>query len=92
METWLTIAKNFGFSMLAFGLAVFAIWKILLPWIKDQQKEYTASLQAAIQDARSERDDMRKSRDLERMQFLDALANLTRALDQGACRYISKNS
>jgi hypothetical protein len=68
-----SLLKLYGpLGLIVFGLAML-VWKKLLPYIEKQQADNRATLTAALEDARKERDYMRQLREREVDKFLESL-------------------
>jgi len=68
-----SLIKFYGpLGLIIFGLGIF-VWKWLLPRLDKRDEEYRLAINAALSDARAERDYMRQQREKEVDKFLDSL-------------------
>lgn len=68
-----SLLKVWGPLGLFVGVLLLLIWKVLIPYIKQQQVDNRETLTSALEDARKERDLMRQLREKEVDKFLESL-------------------
>ena len=69
---WEAVAKIWGPLGVICFLLVLAIWKLLVPYIKQQADDNKQTLLSVVEDARKERDYMRVLREREVDKFLES--------------------